>query len=239
MLWHQLSSKFSSEDRSGTHLEHLPANNPIPFDTPWCRLQFYTRIARHDRSPCVRPGEDNETDTGSQQQLQGPERMVFLKQADNTCWLDAMIVAMRVQGVDQLGYDASDVSDVSTSSLPECSRADWSLFTTRDIIYRDPLLHHISAKSGGQIGSENLANLGDLWDYCTVGFPKLAFNIIGKKTCDQCDSPMYHQTPQNRNLNCLRHLETAGHNHTVTQLHNVNFVNQVIDRSKTGFVKYK
>lgn len=96
--------------------------------------------------------------------------MVLPKKADNSCWLDAMVVAMRMQGVGRLAYDASDVSVGPTGSLLELLRADWFPFTSRDIVdeYKGPLLHHISARSGGQIRSGDMANPGELWDYCAV-----------------------------------------------------------------------
>jgi len=93
--------------------------------------------------------------------------MVLLKQADNSCWLDAMVVAMRMQGVARVASGESNVTDVLTGSLLGLLRAVWSLLTSRDIT-DITLLYHISVKSGGQIGSGDMANPGDLWDYCAV-----------------------------------------------------------------------
>lgn len=199
-------------------------------------LDFYPRIAKHDLTLCVKVDHADNDDADSRQ-LQGPEKMIRLAQGDNSCWHDAMAVAMRMHGIGRLAYDASDDSKEPNASLLELLRADWSTFVTQDDTdkYREPLLQQISLKSAGQIKSGGMANPGDLWDYGAFGIPSVSFNTIKKKICAECGGSTYYQTPQDKDVNCLQLIETTGQKRSVSKLLNAHFADQSIKQGKTDF----
>lgn len=113
-------------------------------------------------------------------------------------------------------------------------RTDWSAFVIATDVnkYRQPVLDSIAAQSRIKAGS--MAKPIESWQFGVRGIPSVSFNTIKKELC-ACGEAIYHQAPQNIDVNSIEIINTISSTTTLPALIDAHLKEQDIQRHKTDF----
>jgi hypothetical protein len=189
-------------------------------------MTWLPRLQARDLTLCAKPGLEYDDAT---RQIHDFQPVVWLRQGNNTCWLDSMLVAMRMQGIGRFVYDVTNkesaVNDILTADWP---RESHRLGQLRDAV-QDAVAQNNTTLAAGEFG-----NPGDLWDFAALEIPSVSFNIAKKKICSQCNRPNYAQGPTDRSA-AIQLAPCPGNTSTLPQLLHLYFSEQSISKHRPKF----
>jgi hypothetical protein len=229
-------SPANPSDDGGTlevHTTVLPIIAPQTLAPPWDKITWLFRFRPRDLTLCA---SNSLQKSDAAQQLYGQEPVVWLQQGNNTCWLDAMLVAMRMQGIGRFVYDVTDELDDTTSIKSKVLAllvADWSREAHQLASLRKRIQDGI-AQVAPMFATGACANPSDLWDLGAAGIPSVSFNVAKKKACTKCGLANYYQSRQDR-VAGIQIPSHQGNKSTLPQLLNDHFDEHEIDHHKSEF----
>ncbi|THY35000.1 hypothetical protein D6D01_01706 [Aureobasidium pullulans] len=135
---------------------------------------------------------------------------------------------MRVYRVGGHACDTTHPVDTTAcaSHTLDLLRTDWGAFeiATDVDMYRQPVLDSIAAQS--RIKASSMAKAIGFWQFGVRGTPSVSFNTIKKKLC-ACGEAIYHQTPQDIDVNSIEIVNTISSTTTLPALIDAHLEEQI------------